>query len=140
MASQGLSRNLKNVGAAGSPELKGAIMQALLNVWDIRTDKPGVKENYELRLLRLGRGRKCLLIAPSPLELKTWLCKPGPDLRGGGVPGVRKALQGLLEGPLKGATAPEAEAAPEVAMPGNIQSMSLQVLSARAVATSPCPH
>ena len=86
----GLSRHLKNVGAAGSPELKAAIMQALLHIWDVRTDKPG------------------------------------PELRGGGVPGLRTALEGLLEGPLKGATAPQPVAAPIAVLPSNIRSMSLQ--------------
>ena len=55
------------------------------------------------------------------------------DLRDGGVPGLRKALEGLLEGPLKGAAPPESQAPPPVALPGNIQSMSLQVILGRHV-------
>ena len=53
--------------------------------------------------------------------------KPGPELRGGGVPGLRAALEGLLSGPLATAAPPPEPAPPSSeAKPDNIASMSFQ--------------
>lgn len=87
---EGLSRHMKNVGAAGSAELKAALMASLMPVWNIGTDKPG------------------------------------PELREGGVPGLRAALQALLTGPLGGAKDPEPAAIADSVIPDNIKAMSLQ--------------
>mmetsp|Transcript_20258 Transcript_20258/g.29736 ORF Transcript_20258/g.29736 Transcript_20258/m.29736 type:complete len:412 (+) Transcript_20258:61-1296(+) len=86
----GLTRNLKNVGAAGTAELKGALLQSLMPVWNIGTDQPG------------------------------------PELRSGGVPGLRAALDGLLTGPLAGAKDPEPPAPKQSALPSNLKAMTLQ--------------
>lgn len=90
---EGLSRNLRNVGASGSPQLKAALIQAMQGVWDLRSDKPG------------------------------------PNLKAGGVPGLRKALEELLSsGPL-GENAEAALPAPQCpaqTFTPNLNSMSLQ--------------
>lgn len=90
---EGLSRNLRNVGASGSPQLKAALILAMRGVWDLRSDKPG------------------------------------PNLKAGGVPGLRKALEELLStGPLgenAEAALPAPQCPPQTFTP-NLKSMSLQ--------------